>query len=185
MPRRPRSPIFGQRSRGNSSVRSISAARGAISDCAKLLTVSRIMSAVSPRSKSREREFESMGTPYPPPPGLPACPEVKGSKVAFEAARHDEIGAHNRQHAADRQNGGGAGGDSRILDGVDKADRKAQQRKDQDSDPGRNVSEPAIEETEILGPMIHLFRIAFAAGEHDRRILSRIESLCVVDKRPI
>src|SRR5260370_41805284 len=53
MPCRPRAPILGQRSSGNWFVRCISAARGAISFCEKACTVSRIASAVSPRSKLR------------------------------------------------------------------------------------------------------------------------------------
>ena len=52
MPSRPSAPSFGQSARGNSFVRSISAASGATSDAAKSATVSRSMSAVSPRSKS-------------------------------------------------------------------------------------------------------------------------------------
>src|SRR3954468_22402430 len=51
MPCSPRSPSFGHRSRGNWLVLSISAARGAISFAEKSRTVSRIASAVSPRSK--------------------------------------------------------------------------------------------------------------------------------------
>src|SRR6202140_4344941 len=51
MPCRPSAPIFGQRSRGKRLLLSISAARGAISWLAKSCTVSRMASAVSPRSK--------------------------------------------------------------------------------------------------------------------------------------
>src|SRR3954454_1376215 len=51
MPCRPSAPIFGQRSLGNWLLLSISAARGAISLLEKAETVSRIASAVSPRSK--------------------------------------------------------------------------------------------------------------------------------------
>src|SRR5580693_5089219 len=51
MPCRPSDPILGQRSRGNWLLLSISAARGAISWLEKSCTVSRIASAVSPRSK--------------------------------------------------------------------------------------------------------------------------------------
>src|SRR5882757_2658196 len=51
MPCSPSAPIFGQRSRGNWLLLSISAARGAISLLEKAWTVSRIASAVSPRSK--------------------------------------------------------------------------------------------------------------------------------------
>src|SRR6266403_4732341 len=51
MPCRPSAPIFGQRSRGNCLLLSISSARGAISWLEKSCTVSRIASAVSPRSK--------------------------------------------------------------------------------------------------------------------------------------
>src|SRR5689334_20390680 len=52
MPSTPRSPIFRHRSMGNAFVRSISAARGAISAFAKLRTVSRRRPIVSPRAKS-------------------------------------------------------------------------------------------------------------------------------------
>src|SRR5437016_13440502 len=52
MPWRPSSPSLGQSWRGNSSLRSISAARGAISALVKALTASRICSAVSPRPRS-------------------------------------------------------------------------------------------------------------------------------------
>ena len=52
MPWRPSSPICGQSSRGNSSVSSIFAAIGAILSSAKRCVVSRIVSAISPRSKS-------------------------------------------------------------------------------------------------------------------------------------
>src|SRR5262247_1220636 len=55
MPCRPSSPIAGHRSRGNVLVRSISSARGAMRSCAKRATVSRIMSASSPRLKSNGR----------------------------------------------------------------------------------------------------------------------------------
>src|SRR6056297_2417145 len=51
MPCRPSSPICGQRSRGNWLSRSIASARGAIFSCEKDATVSRMASAVSPRSK--------------------------------------------------------------------------------------------------------------------------------------
>src|ERR1700740_1565911 len=51
MPSTPRSPNLRHRSIGNWLVRSISAARGAISAAAKLTTLSRIASAVSPKSK--------------------------------------------------------------------------------------------------------------------------------------
>ncbi len=50
----PSSPSLGQRPRGKASSRSISAASGAISSEAKLITVSRSMSAVSPRPKLSE-----------------------------------------------------------------------------------------------------------------------------------
>src|SRR5512146_2576973 len=52
IPSTPRSPSLRQRSAGNSFSRSIAAARGAISRFAKLLTVWRSSSPVSPRSKS-------------------------------------------------------------------------------------------------------------------------------------
>ena len=48
-------PILGQRSSGNALSRSICAARGAISFSAKLRALSRIISALSPRSKSKAR----------------------------------------------------------------------------------------------------------------------------------
>src|SRR5512144_1676602 len=51
MPSTPRSPIFGQRSGGNWLLRSIPAARGAISSRANCCTVARSMSIVSPRWK--------------------------------------------------------------------------------------------------------------------------------------
>src|SRR4051812_22325768 len=51
MPCRPSAPILGQRSRGKTLLRSISAARGAISLAENAATVSRMASAVSPRSK--------------------------------------------------------------------------------------------------------------------------------------
>src|SRR4029453_9117482 len=53
MPCRPRSPSFFHRSAGNRLSWSICAARGAISSAAKLRTVSRSISMVSPRSKPR------------------------------------------------------------------------------------------------------------------------------------
>ena len=53
MPCRPSSPICGHSSRGNQSFSSISAASGAILSAAKRCVVSRIVSAISPRSKSR------------------------------------------------------------------------------------------------------------------------------------
>ena len=53
MPCRPRSPSFFHRSAGNRLSWSIAAARGAISSAAKLRTVSRSISMVSPRSKLR------------------------------------------------------------------------------------------------------------------------------------
>src|SRR5512146_3425998 len=52
MPSTPRSPSLRPRSIGNWSVRSISAARGAISACAKSRTASRSASMSAPRSKS-------------------------------------------------------------------------------------------------------------------------------------
>ena len=67
MPSTPRSPNFRHSSFGNSLVRSISAARGAISSAAKLRTVSRSMSADSPRSKFRVGYwFDSMMLALPP-----------------------------------------------------------------------------------------------------------------------
>src|SRR3990172_5468596 len=51
MPSRPRSPIFFHRSIGNWSLRSISAARGAISTCANWEMVSRSAAMSSPWSK--------------------------------------------------------------------------------------------------------------------------------------
>jgi hypothetical protein len=51
MPCRPSAPIFGQSWRGKLSLRSISAASGAISAAAKRWTVSRSASATSPRPK--------------------------------------------------------------------------------------------------------------------------------------
>src|SRR5690554_5284184 len=51
IPSRPMSPIFRHRSMGNSLLRSISSARGAISAAAKPLICSRSMSRVSPRPK--------------------------------------------------------------------------------------------------------------------------------------
>src|SRR5688572_21303065 len=51
MPWRPSAPILGQRSRGKRLLLSISAARGAISLAENCCTVSRMASAVSPRSK--------------------------------------------------------------------------------------------------------------------------------------
>src|SRR6478609_3802029 len=53
MPRTPSSPILRQRSMGNWSLRSISAARGAISLWAKSCTALRSASRSSPRPKSR------------------------------------------------------------------------------------------------------------------------------------
>jgi hypothetical protein len=52
IPWSPSAPIFGQRSRGKRLSRSIAAARGAISFSQKVLALSRIISALSPRSKS-------------------------------------------------------------------------------------------------------------------------------------
>jgi hypothetical protein len=52
IPCSPSAPIFGQRSRGKRLSRSIAAARGAISLSQKVLALSRIISALSPRSKS-------------------------------------------------------------------------------------------------------------------------------------
>src|SRR6184192_3726314 len=54
MPSRPTEPSLRHRSGGNSFVRSISAARGAISLAAKSRTVSRSMAMVSPWSKPRK-----------------------------------------------------------------------------------------------------------------------------------
>src|SRR6185437_1101788 len=56
MPCSPSAPIFGQIPRGNLSVRSISAASGAISSSAKARTVSRSWSISAPRSKSSDGE---------------------------------------------------------------------------------------------------------------------------------
>ena len=50
-PNTPKSPIFRQRSAGKSFSRSIAAARGAISSAANAATLSRSMSALSPKSK--------------------------------------------------------------------------------------------------------------------------------------
>src|SRR5512134_3145056 len=60
MPSSPSPPILRHRSIGNSLLRSISAARGAISRRAKSATCSRSMSAVSPSPKSSgwNRQFE-------------------------------------------------------------------------------------------------------------------------------
>src|SRR5579859_1987883 len=55
MPCSPSAPSFGHRSRGKVLVLSISLARGAISFAENALTVSRIASAVSPRSKLKSR----------------------------------------------------------------------------------------------------------------------------------
>src|SRR5579859_7774951 len=55
MPCSPSAPSFGHRSRGKVLVLSISFARGAISFAEKSRTVSRIASAVSPRSKLKSR----------------------------------------------------------------------------------------------------------------------------------
>ncbi len=54
MPCRPIAPISGQRWRGNSSVRSISAAMGATRAAAKSRTVSRSIETSSARSKSSD-----------------------------------------------------------------------------------------------------------------------------------
>src|SRR6516165_5519130 len=74
MPCRPSAPILGQRSRGNWLVLSISAARGAISLLAKPCTVSRMASAVSPRSKLKTRQALGIMVAGPPekiPEALP------------------------------------------------------------------------------------------------------------------
>src|SRR6266403_5801319 len=71
MPCRPSAPIFGQRSRGNCLLLSISSARGAISWLEKSCTVSRIASAVSPRSKLNIRY--AFGIMVGRPPGNPAA----------------------------------------------------------------------------------------------------------------
>src|SRR5262245_51670939 len=63
-PSTPSWPSSGHRSRGNWLVRSISSARGASRSDAKLRTVSRSMSAASPRSKSSELNwFEIIAPP--------------------------------------------------------------------------------------------------------------------------
>src|ERR1700735_2460190 len=54
-PCKPSSPILGHRSRGNALSRSICAERGAISFSAKFRVLSRIIEALSPRSKSKGR----------------------------------------------------------------------------------------------------------------------------------
>ena len=63
MPCRPRSPSFFHRSAGNSFFWSTSAARGAISSAAKDCTVSRSISMVSPRWKSRLGMFMNGSPP--------------------------------------------------------------------------------------------------------------------------
>src|SRR4029450_4932945 len=62
MPCTPSLPSSGQRSRGNVLLRSISSARGAMRSAAKPHTLSRSMSAVSPKPKSKPRgSFTRMG----------------------------------------------------------------------------------------------------------------------------
>src|ERR1700716_1023264 len=73
MPCRPSAPIFGQRSRGNWLLLSISAARGAISLLEKANTVSRIASAVSPRSKLNIRYALGIMVGLPPASQFRLC----------------------------------------------------------------------------------------------------------------
>src|SRR6059058_1514788 len=81
IPSTPISPILRHRSMGNWSLRSISAARGAISLCAKACTVSRRASRSSPRPKSR--------------PGS-CCMEVSLVPDAFAPGDRHEGGGHGR-----------------------------------------------------------------------------------------
>src|SRR5690554_5502825 len=84
MPCRPRSPIFGQRWRGKRSSRSISSASGAISSAAKPATLSRSMSAVSPRSKLRlGRRLGIMLAPFGLAPLLSTG--AMDARMAFDA----------------------------------------------------------------------------------------------------
>src|SRR6266567_5102758 len=73
MPCRPSAPILGQRSLGNRLLLSISAARGAISLLEKANTVSRIASAVSPRSKLNIRYVLAIMVGRPPASQLWLC----------------------------------------------------------------------------------------------------------------
>src|SRR3979411_3546571 len=81
MPCRPSAPSFGHRSRGNWLLLSISSARGAISWLAKSCTVSRIASAVSPRSKLNIRC--ALGIMVGLPPGI-SCGLARAQPYALE-----------------------------------------------------------------------------------------------------
>src|SRR3984957_8804891 len=116
MPCSPSSPSFGQRSRGNWLLLSISAARGAISWLAKSCTVSRMASAVSPRSKLNIRcalgiiaddlsgkflrffrlkpyslEISLSRPEKSPCGGIPAWPEPQGNSPLRGRAQRDVI----------------------------------------------------------------------------------------------
>src|ERR1700761_3647692 len=150
MPCKPRAPIFGQRSSGNWFDLSISAARGAISLLEKLKTVSRIASAVSPRSKLKMRYALGIMNVVPPanqtvfetalfariilvtarkrrPAGIPACGALTHGNVAL--ARTRTRGCNSRQNrlpAATHANGSAWTQEENAMHGIiDLADNSA------------------------------------------------------------
>src|ERR1700739_4676849 len=98
---RPSSPIWGQSSRGNSLLRSISPARGAMRSAEKRAVVSRIASAVSPRPKSRAGA-EAIGI-MPKPKHAPIVAETGSTSLTAKPPKEkihrdpDAGGADQRQ----------------------------------------------------------------------------------------
>src|SRR4030095_971181 len=90
MPCRPSAPRRGHRSRGNSLVRSIASARGAVSPWAKPAPVSRTMSAVSPRSKLSDGKLNC---------AMAAPSEQKQGGDTEEGEEADRVDGRGDEHA--------------------------------------------------------------------------------------
>src|SRR6266567_9471202 len=101
MPCRPSAPILGQRSLGNRLLLSISAARGAISLLEKANTVSRIASAVSPRSKLNIRYVLAIMVGRPPASQLwLCCAQPYSLQISLSRAEPADNGPLTGRHKA-------------------------------------------------------------------------------------
>src|SRR5438477_11816481 len=130
MPSRPTEPSLRHRSGGNSFVRSISAARGAISLAAKSRTVSRSMAMVSPWSKPRKLiaqpcSFGMIRSTGEPHEGLLHGGDVLAILSVHLRARHGEGAAGFHHLAARNERRGGRSKDVHLVfDGDERAVRR-------------------------------------------------------------
>src|SRR3954469_3921905 len=129
MPNNPAAPSSGHRSRGNSLVRSISSARGAMRSRAKRRTCSRTASSSSPRPKSKSQRSKTLIVLHPRRlplnVGLYYCPTImpvletkvdrKSAEYAANAAALRALAVELRARQAKVALGGGEAARAKHL----------------------------------------------------------------------